>query len=69
MSHNVNYGSDHLGNYVFAKLSYLISQWTRIKLSNELSTGDLARKYFSQLYPDEQMPVFTVNAHRTDQNQ
>lgn len=63
MSHNVNYGYDRLGNYVFAKLSYLISQWTRIQLSNELSSVDLARKYFSQLYPDEQMPVFTVNNH------
>ena len=61
MSHNVNYGHDRLGNYVFAKLSYLISQWTRIQLSNELSTVDLARKYFSQFYPNEQMPVFTVN--------
>jgi len=61
MSHNVNYAHDRLGNYVFSKLIYLISSWTRIQLSNSLSTSDLARKYFYEYYPDEQMPVFTVS--------
>lgn len=61
MSHNVNYGGERLGNYVFSKLVYLISQWTTIQLSNDLSSSDLARKYFHELYPDEQMPIFTVN--------
>ncbi len=63
MSHNVNYGYDHLGNYVFSKLIYLISKWTRIKLRNDLSTSDLARKYFYKYYPDEQMPIFTVRKY------
>jgi hypothetical protein len=61
MSHNVNYGSDRLGNYVFSKLIYLISKWTRIEFSNHLSTNELARKYFYDYYPNEQMPVFTVS--------
>ncbi len=60
MSHNVNYGDDRLGNYVFSKLIYLISKWTRIEFSNDLSTSELARKYFYDFYPNEQMPVFTV---------
>jgi hypothetical protein len=61
MSHNVNYGHDRLGNYVFSKLIYLISKWTRIQFSNDLSTSELARKYFDEYYPEEQMPVFTVS--------
>jgi hypothetical protein len=60
MSHNVNYVHDRLGNYVFSKLIYLISKWTRIKFSNDLLTSKLAHKYFYEYYPDEQMPVFTV---------
>jgi hypothetical protein len=61
MSHNVNYGHDRLGNYVFSKLIYLISKWTRIQFLNHLSTSELAWKYFYDYYPDEQMPVFTVS--------
>jgi len=60
MSHNVNYIHDRLGNYVFSKLIYLISKWTRIQFLNNLSTSELALKYFYDYYPDEQMPVFTV---------
>ncbi|CAF5195199.1 unnamed protein product, partial [Rotaria magnacalcarata] len=59
MSHNVNYGHDRLGNYVFSKLIHLISKWTRIKFSNDLPTSELAQKYFYDYYPDEQMPIFT----------
>ncbi|CAF0734572.1 unnamed protein product [Rotaria sp. Silwood1] len=63
MSHNINYGHDRLGNYVFSKLIYLISKWTRIKFSNDLSTSELARKYFYDFYPDEQLPIFTNPCH------
>lgn len=61
MSHNVNYGHDRLGNYVFSKLIYLISTWTRIKFYHDLPTSELARKYFYNYYPEEQMPMFTVS--------
>ena len=60
MSHNVNYGHDRLGNYVFSKLVYLISKWTKIKLLGNRSTSELARKYFYYYYQNEQMPIFTV---------
>jgi hypothetical protein len=63
MSHNVNYGHDRLGNYVFSKLVYLISKWTRIKFSNDISTSELASKYFYDYYPDERMPIFTVRIY------
>ncbi|CAF1052922.1 unnamed protein product [Adineta ricciae] len=59
MSHNVNYGHDRMGNYVFAKLVYLISKWTNIQWSRDLSSSELARKYFHHFYPEEQMPIFT----------
>ena len=60
MSHNVNYGHDRLANYVFSKLIYLISTWTRIHLSGDVPTYELARKYFDEYHPEERMPVFTV---------
>lgn len=60
MSHNVNYAHDHLGNYVFSKLIYLISKWTRIKFFEDLLTSELAQKYFYEYYPNEQLPMFTV---------
>ncbi|CAF0881601.1 unnamed protein product [Adineta steineri] len=59
MSHNVNYGHDRLGNYVFSKLIYLISTWTRIQFVNDISTSELAHKYFDEYYPDEKLPLFT----------
>lgn len=64
MSHNVNYGSDRLGNYVFSKLIYLISEWTRIQFFTDLSTTELAQKYFYDYYPDQKMPVFTVRINK-----
>ncbi len=64
MSHNVNYVHDRLGNYVFSKLIYLISTWTRIQFSDDISTSELARKYFYDYYQDEQVPIFTVNMHK-----
>lgn len=64
MTHNVNYGHDRLGNYVFSKLIYQISTWTRLQFSPGVASRQLARTYFEDYYPEEQMPVFTVSLRR-----
>ena len=61
MSHNVNYGDDRLANYVFTKLIYLISTWTKLSFSQNQETVQLAKRYFDQYYPEEKMPIFTVS--------